>query len=384
MRTGGGLASLASVASLVAIAGLASPAAAEPIFLSRQYTRCTNCHYSPTGGGLLTPYGRSLTREELSTTGRGHGVPPGPGQTGSGEESFLWGALGNALGPVNVGIDLRPGHLDVRFPGGKDSRNLLMNAEFVAAYRIKQWTLYGELGRQPLTDGTRVDSWEHWVSYRSEKGLGIRAGRFLPAYGVRFADHTAFNRRPLGLDTFDQIYGVELSHSGDHHLVQVAAGPGRADSLLHDHAKRGFPASPRVQMDLTSRTVQVPSGLYHEASRFDSRGGPAGLALGLAPTPHLTIWTEADAKFQQGSSGAPAYSLVNETGYEVFRGVWLKLSPQLLTAFGDTSAGTLRLGLELNLLPRTHWNVDLSYYRDRARLTGLVSKTTLAQLHLYL
>ena len=56
-----------------------SRAAAEPIFLSRQYTRCTNCHYSPTGGGLLTPYGRSLSREELSTFGasrwRGHPRP---------------------------------------------------------------------------------------------------------------------------------------------------------------------------------------------------------------------------------------------------------------------------------------------------------------------
>ena len=32
----------------------ATGAAAEPRFLAKQYTRCTTCHISPTGGGLLS------------------------------------------------------------------------------------------------------------------------------------------------------------------------------------------------------------------------------------------------------------------------------------------------------------------------------------------
>ena len=40
---------------------------------------------------------------------------------------------------------------------------------------------------------------------------------------------------------------------------------------------------------------------------------------------------EGDAQFQQGSPGAPSYVLVNETSFEVFRGIWLKVSPQLRT-----------------------------------------------------
>ena len=54
---------------LLAMTVLASTAWAEPTFLAKQYTRCTACHYSPTGGGLLTPYGRLLSHRELSTTG---------------------------------------------------------------------------------------------------------------------------------------------------------------------------------------------------------------------------------------------------------------------------------------------------------------------------
>jgi hypothetical protein len=76
--------------------------------------------------------------------------------------------------------------------------------------------------------------------------------------------------------------------------------------------------------------------------------------------------------------------LVNETGFEVYRGIWLKISPQLRTSFGDTSGGTFRWAFELNLLPRTHWNVDISHYRDKGRDNDIVTKTTLLQLHLYL
>ena len=372
--------------AFLVVAGLlvaAGPLSAEPIFLARQYARCTTCHFSPTGGGLLTPYGRSLTREELSTMGRGHSSAPasGPG----GEQAFLFGVLGSRLGNLSLGIDLRPGHLDVRFPGGEEKRDLLMNAEITAAYRAKGWTVYGELGRQPFAaDGTRVDSFEHWVGYQSSKGLGFRAGRFLPAYGIRFSDHTAFNRRPLGLDTFDQVYGLELSHTTDRHLIQLTASPGRADSIVDNDGTRGFVGAARVQIDVSTRTVLVGSGLFHDKSDVNPRDGSAGLAFGFSPIRRLTIWTEGDAQWQQGLPGAPSYVLVNETGFEVYRGVWLKISPQLRTDFGDTSGGTIRWVFELNLLPRTHWNVDLSHYRDKGRSNDIVTKTTLLQLHLYI
>ena len=133
----------------------------------------------------------------------------------------------------------------------------------------------------------------------------MRAGRFLPAYGIRFADHTAFNRQPLGLDTFDELYGLELSHTNERHLVQVTASPGRADSILKHDGLRAFTAAGRVQLDLSTRTVLVVSGLYRGTSPALPRNGSTGLALGFAPTRRLTIWTQGDAQFQQGSSGRP-------------------------------------------------------------------------------
>jgi len=354
----------------------ATEAAAEPMFLSRQYARCATCHFSTTGGGLLTPYGRSLSREELSTTG----ASPS-GQPAGREHEFMWGLFGDSLGSVSLGLDFRPSHLDFDFEGEGSTRDLLMNADVTAAWRKGDWTLYGEFGRQPRGDDAEYASFEHWVAYKNERGFGLRAGRFLPAYGVRFADHTSFNRAPMGFDNEDQVYGVELSHAGRRSLLQVTLGPGRADALIDDDGSASFTASARAQFDLKPRVVAVVSGIYRGESDVEPSGGSAGLALGFAPTSRLSLWGEADARFRDGSSSA--YTLVAEAAFEVYRGVWLKLTPQIRNELGESSAGVVRWGASLDLLPRTHWNVVLSYYHDRDRLSDLSFRTLLAQLHVY-
>lgn len=365
----------------LAAAGLlatASGAAAEPVFLSRQYPRCTNCHVSPTGGGLLTPYGRSLSREELSTFGRRSGAAS-PGR----EHEPLFGLLGGALGPLSVGIDLRPSRLRIDTPTGSATRSLLMNADVTAALQRGAWTFLAELGRQPQGDDAHVASFEHWVSYRAPGGLGLRAGRFLPAYGVKLADHTAFTRAILGLDNDGQVYALEASYSGARHLLQLTAGPGYADSSAE--GRRSLTATGRWQVDLRPRTVLVLSGLYRDASDRDPRSAAAGLALGFAPSSRLTLWGQADLRFRGGESDdGRAWTLLGQAALEVHRGVWIALSPQLATDFEDVQAGVLRLNASLNLLPRTHWHVVVSWSHDRDRRTERSTKVLLAQLHLYL
>lgn len=369
---------LAACVAVLLLLSVARAALCEPIFLSRQYSRCTNCHYSPTGGGLLTPYGRSLSSEELSTTGAHRG-----GRAPGREHEFLYGALGDATRPVSLGLELRPSHLELWSGSYRAARDLLMNADLSAAVQAGGFTFYGELGRQPRGEHARVASFEHWVAYRTPGGLGVRAGRFLPAYGVRFADHTAFTRASLRLDNEDQVYALELSYSGDRQLVQVSAGPGFADAVGHSD-ERAFTATARWQYDLRPRVVLVGSGLYRAASQVAPRDEAAGLALGVAPASRLTLWLQGDARFRDGPQGGTGYTLLADAAYEIHRGVWLRVSPQLLTAFDDGSGGVLRWSAGLNLLPRTHWNVVLSYYRDRDRRTGSSATTWLGQLHLYL
>lgn len=356
-------------------------ALAEPHLLARQYTRCTTCHVSPSGGGQLTPYGRSLSNVELSTF-----TAPGsddPTVDEPGEEAFLFGLLGASLGPLALGVDLRPSRLHISQTAFEMSRNLLMTADVTASVRQGSWLVYGEAGRKLRNDRTEFDSQEYWAGWVPEQGLGIRGGRFLPAYGVRFADHTAYNRAYLQLAQYDQVLGVEVSLSNPRYLVQASVGPGLADATIDDDGRQAFTATGRVQVDLSPRAVVVGSGLFRNQSDRLPRRGSTGVAVGLAPGPRLTTWTQFDAVFEDGNAEA-TYVLTHEMSVEVIRGLWVKVSPQALLGGGDRVSDLGRLALSAVFLPRTHWNVNVSYYRDRNRVSETTTKTVLLQLHLYL
>jgi hypothetical protein len=368
-------------AALVVLAGLfplAHAVSAEPAFLSKQYTRCTSCHVSPTGAGLLSSYGRSLSSRELSTTGnRGTVDPDNPAPER--EAQFLWGALGNTLGPLQLGVELRPSRVRSSFAGFTDSRGILMNADVIAAVQKNGWTFYGEAGRE-LKPEPAFGSYEHWAGYESTGGVGFRAGRFFPAYGVHFADHTAYNREGLGFDKYDQVYGVEVSRNTSRSLVQVMVSPGLAESIIDDSRARSFNASGRWQLDLGPSMTVVGSGLFRAESEIAPKQGSAGLAFGFAPTSKLTIWSQGDVRGDDDNGAS--FVFVNETAYEAIRGLWLKVSPQVRTESGPQPQ-IVRLALSAVFLPRTHVNVNATYYRDKPAGSQPVH-IGLLQLHLYL
>ena len=356
---------------LLGVVLCARVAGAEPMFLAKQETRCTTCHFSPTGGGLLNDYGRLMSRQEISTSDGDN-------------EGFLWGALGDKLGPLHLGVDIRPAHLHIGYPGGSFDSTFAMTADVLAAYQVNNWTLYGEVGHRPEIAGGGLYSYEYWGARKFGDGWSVRAGRFFPAYGIRFADHTTFNRIDLGFDKYDQVYGVEVSQSSGNRLVQISGGPGRAESVLHDPGKQAFTTSGRLQFDLGKKTVLVASGIYRTASETAQRNGSSGLAFGVSPAARLTNWTQADVQFRDVPDGR-SLILVNETAFEAVRGLWLKFSPQVRTASGNGAApGVFRTAVEANFLLRTHFNVDASYYRDHDNLSKTVTHTSLVQLHLYL
>jgi hypothetical protein len=362
--------------------GSAVTADAEPMFLSKQYARCSTCHYSATGGGLLTPYGRSLSHQELSMTGKPMASHGEPGED-TGEQSFLWGALGKRLGPVQLGIDLRPAFLTFDVGDTTTHENFWMNADLIAAVRLGDWTVYGQAGRELDGADWQLDSREYWAGRQPERGIGFRVGRFLPAYGVRFADHTYFNRTFLGFDKYDQVLGVEISQTTDKYLTQVSFSPGYAETITSS-GRRAFTATGRFQADLTPTTVLVASGLFRDETDFTPKEGAGGLALGFSPLPRLTNWTEWDAQFVEGAGGDATHYLVNETSFEAYRGIWLKLSPQIRAGGGDGSPDLFRWLVGANVFPRTHFNVDLSYYHDWVRGSDTSVNTFLAQFHIYL
>jgi hypothetical protein len=362
---------------------LPASAGAESHYLAKQYSRCSTCHYSPTGGGLLTPYGRSLSRQELSSFGRTRDEDAEQGDGRWQEERVLYGFMGDSLAPLDLGIDLRPSQVRFKIGEFEQTRDLWMRADLQLAVRHEGWTAYAELGR--LTgDDPEFISREHWLGYQSEGGFGFRLGRFLPAYGIRHVDHTLFTRRDLGFDQDDQIYGLELSDVGERHLLQFSLGPGRAESLIDDDGLAAWTFTGRLQYEPRNRHVLVLSGMFRSASDRRESQWLGGAAYGWAPWSRLTLWTELDALVTEGWDGTPQYAIFHETSFELFRGLWLKFSPQLLTELNNISGGRSRLALGIQFLPRTHWNLNLSWQRDRDRISGDIFKVLVLQLHIYL
>jgi hypothetical protein len=282
--------------------------------------------------------------------------------------------------------------LRIAYPGGHQDLNLLMNLDLIAAFQKKGWTAYATIGREPensavrngrtLSDAAFI-SYEHWISYQTGDGLRIRVGRFLPAFGIRFADHTAYTRASLDLDRNDQVYGLEVSDTIGRSLVQVMISPGKAEAILHDPSHRGFSTAARWQVDLAPRATVIGSAIYRHPTGADPQSGAVGGALGFAPTSRVSIWTEADADLQTKAAGGRSLVVVSEASVEVYRGIWLKFSPQLRTSGEAPGASDLRrLEFAADLLPRTHWNVNVAYYRDHA--FDASTSTLLLQLHMFL
>ena len=99
---------------------------------------------------------------------------------------------------LQLGVELRPSYLHYSFLDTSQNRNLLMNADVHASFRAKDWLFYGQIGRELEQDGHTAGLVGILGGLPAAEGVGFRAGRFLPAYGVRFADHTSFNRSFLG------------------------------------------------------------------------------------------------------------------------------------------------------------------------------------------
>ena len=118
------------------------------------------------------------------------------------EHEFLFGALGKTRGagePRHRPAAVAPG---VRLVEAiSEGRDLLMNADVTAAFRTAAGPSTASSGasRAATTRASRRSS--TGSATRAEKGFGVRAGRFLPAYGVQFAGPHERSRAPRSAST---------------------------------------------------------------------------------------------------------------------------------------------------------------------------------------
>lgn len=370
-------------------------ASAYPWMIRHQYTGCAPCHADPSGGGLLTEYGRGQG-EILLRTPYGEKVEE-PGKAGG----FLWGAftppdwllLGGSARAMMV----------VTKPGGgpSDTRFVQMQTDLKAQVTVGPVRASGTLGYAhqgalpaSITQSTQDNlvSREHWIGVDlSDGSFLLRAGRMNLPFGIRNVEHTLWTRSSTRTDSNDaQQHGVALAYSGSWLRGEMMAIAGNFQMGPDEFRERGYSGfleaevAPKLTLGLSSLVTYANKDVTLLAENVRQAHGAF---IRASPWEKLVLMAEGDA-LVQSPAGAPTLvgcAAMVQADVEPYQGIHAMLTGELLS-HGDVSEPSVGGWLSLAWFFAPHADVRVDGIRQRfVQKTGAVDASTLlVQLHLYL
>ena len=169
---------MVAIVVFILIAGISlisQPAQATPRYSAQYGQSCTLCHTNPTGGGMRSLYASQyLVPTELSMT------------RFSPEQ--LEGIRPDLSPAVSMGLDLR-----TLIYQGQDERGATFAMQgdvYTSVQMNEKFVAYLDIGRGGAQE-------YFGIAYLLPLHGYFKAGRFMPDYGWRFADHQMFSRRYL-------------------------------------------------------------------------------------------------------------------------------------------------------------------------------------------
>ncbi len=247
---------------LVLVAGLlfmATPATAMPRFSARKGLPCSACHVDPTGGGMRNDFGRDVfALTELPASDGASDTPREPP-------------------PAALGADVRLLYMHLRKRHADQPRinsfYLMESSLYVAASPSEEVTLY----LAPTIHGSESVFFEAAALFRPGwHGAYVKAGRFVPAYGYKLANHTAFVRKQLGFGATAKSTGVELGVQPGPFSAQVSVFNGTGEGDWDENPGKGV--STRLAYQLRTRPVKLEAGLsgYYNVDGQPAEDDPTG------------------------------------------------------------------------------------------------------------
>jgi hypothetical protein len=235
----------------VVLVGLGSVAHAYPQFQISKDQTCTSCHISPAGGGLLTENGM-LVAENISMFGTNPAFLNGAIDTPD------WLTLGGDIRAMGGWLHAPQDYL-LSFP---------MQGELYAAARRGQITAYVNVGMRPAQEGneslTYFWSREHYVMWQTEEGASegifVRAGHFMPVFGLRWVEHPLYVRRYGGVRLFSETYGASAALVVPRLELHLSAF---VENPLIDGARLSSGAAAYGELRLSDKT-QIGGGAMYE------------------------------------------------------------------------------------------------------------------------
>lgn len=335
---------------------LSNKAYAFPEMIRHGYTSCTACHVSPTGGGVLTPYGRELSREILSTWGKeGEGQP----------------LNGKATPPdwLRVGGDIRYMQLFRKTETAEEAKSFWMQTDLESAVIIKNYiiAIAGGVQQAENSDPKKDEfiSRRHYIGYKFNDNLAIRAGRFYPAYGINIPEHASVIKRGLRWDQGQETYNFELNYLKENFEIFLTGLFGRPDQNK-ENTDKGFAISPSYAL---SDKIKIGLNFLKGDSKQYERT-LYGLHILAAYNESLYFLTEVDwqkisssPNFSQESKGFFNY---NKLGYELIQGVHLNFTFEYGQSDLERSNSIIRTyGPGFQFFPRPHFELSGTWSKQQ-------------------
>lgn len=278
------------VGSLLAILTLAGVAHAYPQYqLSRDAT-CTGCHVSPDGGGTLNENGLAVAESSAWI----QQAPEFMYGMGKPEWLDLDGHVRSASGYVRPGVNSF-----ALYP---------MQAELSARAETHGFSLNLTGGlRRPQEGGSALHvlwSREHYVMWRQKPGentgLYIRAGRLMPTFGLRLAEHVVYTQRFGGRPLYGEAYALSASYVQQKYEVHAT---GFASDRIGSAVEKGDGAALYAEAKLTDHAAVGVEGKYSKGDEVTSIYGGLTGKLYL-PGPELLLLAEGQVVRKEITAGA--------------------------------------------------------------------------------
>jgi hypothetical protein len=317
------------------------------------YNSCIACHVSPSGGGLLTSYGRSLSSEVLSTWGTEK------------DGGLFWRAVDREAIEkyLLVGGDVRGVQVHHENSNVKDGRFIYMQSDMEFGFNQDHWGGAIAIG-QVQNDVWKPFARSYYAFWRPRDELTIRAGRFFPSYGLRLPDHIAFTRSFLGFGLDGIRDGVEVQWTGETWTFNLTEAKQFAtpSSETATSAQAQFFFSDRSKVG-----ANIWSGRSDSMNRLLT--GIWGI---LGFTKNLYFLSEIDHQ-TKASGGTDTRSIVifNRLGYTVLKGLDVFLQNEILHAdLSVDSSNTDRNGLGLQFYPLPHFEFSGIWTKQKSTAPG--------------
>lgn len=324
---------------------LPTQALAFPEMVRHGYPNCTACHLSPSGGGVLSDYGRELSRELLAAW------------KSEDEDSVEQEALHGLVEIpewLSLGGDLRGLQLVRDTPELLEGRVISMQADLEARVEVGPFALSSTAGWQ----ATREEflSRRHWAQYQAMDELSFRAGRFFPAFGIMLPDHIIATRQGLGFDQEMESYNLETSWLAEDWSVFATAILGRPDDTSLDREK-GVALTPAVHLGKSYKIGL--NWLYGTRTARGTNRYVTGLYGILGFTSNLYLLTEVDLQGQTSTSTGDrswGWYHYQRLGYEPWQGFHLFVSEEISRPL-FSNQGVFGYGSGIQFFPRPHFEI---------------------------